>query len=243
MPQELAGTYGTVFYTKYDQWYGSGFNLKIEQISGDTLLLRGDFSFCADSLLAHLSGDSIIIPRQSFPWTNQSPGGASWTEYCAYEGVGQYDRDKHWISLRFINYGAKNWIIEGVKEEWLDLTGTYQPHGTLDVMENRMPPSTDDRLKIALNSTLDSLLVSFICDYQDHVDSALQHFKIPFDGCVNEFKLQVDSINSLYVNLSGNGKYARLRIGRYGNFQLEYYPDPIFMTNYYRFGGYKTVEN
>lgn len=243
-PMEIAGTYGTVrFYTDYEYLAGEGFNFKIEPISGDTVLLRGDFSFCADSLMAHLQGDSIVIPLQSFPWTNQSPGGASWIEYSAYEGLGQYDRDKHRIRLRFKNFGDQNWIIDGVKEEFLDLTGSYKPNGTMSEMANRMPPSLDDRLEITLSPTKDSLQVSFICDYQDHVDSALQKFKMPYDGCLNEYSFEVDSANSLYIVISGNSEYANLRIGRYGMFPLEYSPEPVYITNYYRFSGNKIVQN
>ena len=85
-PQEIVGTYGTVkFFTDSEPLAGWGFQLKVEFISGDTLLLRGGFSFCADSLLAYLQGDSIIIPLQSFAWTNQSPGGSTWTDYKAYQ--------------------------------------------------------------------------------------------------------------------------------------------------------------
>lgn len=99
------------------------------------------------------------------------------------------------------------------------------------------------RLEISMNQTSDSLLVSFICDYQDHVDSTLQQFKIPYKGCVNDYTLRVDSINSLTVNLGGNGEYARLSIGRQSTVPFGYYNSTSCYTNYYQFGGFKTVQN
>jgi hypothetical protein len=242
--QEIAGTYGTVrFLSSRTPPWGVGFNLKIEPISDDSIVLRGEFAFYTDSILANIKGDSIIIPSQSFSYINQSPGGSTWTEYASIKGFGHYDRDKHWISLTYNNHvTTSDWFIEGVKEDYLDLTGYYTSNGGIKVYEHRRPPSIDDRLEIEKDPTSDSLLVSFIFDYQDHVDSALQHFKVPFVGGENEFILQVDSINSLEVNLSGNGEYVRLDIGRISTEPFGYW-NSFYIGGYYRFGGFLTAQN
>lgn len=242
-PQEIVGTYGTVrFFSDSEPQAGWGLNLQVEYSSGDTLLLRGDFSFCADSLLAYLQGDSLIIPLQSFAWTNQSPGGSTWTEYKGYEGTGRYDRDQHKLSLHFENYADSDWDIEGVKEAYLDLTGSYLSNGAMKDLGHRRAPSPHDRLNIALNPTSDTLMINFVFDYLDQVDSALQQFKLPFTGCVNACTLQVDSINSLEVNLIGNGEYARLSVGRLSTVPFGYY-NSTYYTNYYQFGGFITAPN
>jgi len=106
-------------------------------------------------------------------------------------------------------------------------------------LEHRMIPSEDDRLEITQSPSGDSILVRFICDYQDHIDSALQLFQMPFNGSENFHTLQIDSIHSLVVSLGGNGDYARLSITRRCTEPFGYYNSQVY-TNYYQFGGFKT---
>jgi hypothetical protein len=245
-PGDLTGAYcGIIFGDGYDfeKYVGRGLSCISDSAGEDSLIIVGEFTSFLDTLSCTISGDSLIIPEQIVYWTNQSPGGSTWQESVLYFGSGHYTAEEGKLYLRLFEWTDVSndipFVIEVVREEVNDITGSYYSNGALKPFDELRPiPSIDDEIHISEDPDSDSLIVNFMFAYETKVDSTLQHFKVDKSSCTKKFSIHVDSINTLRGELGGNGDYLRLVISRcfaepLGPFHATCY------TSFYRFSGFK----
>lgn len=214
-PNELVGNYCGILFvdgTDDEKAFGDGINFSVEITEIDTLLVKGDFTPFINELRCFIRNDSIIIPDHIVTWTNQSPGGSTWEENVLYFGHGEYDDMQNKITLWLYEWGGVSngvpWVLEVIKEPFVNIEGSYYSNYEND--RGHAKPTYNDEVHITKDPDTDSLLVNFVMNYGNRIDSALMNFKIDELSCLKRFDIAIDSITMLSGTVSGNGDYLRI---------------------------------